>query len=241
MIARPRDQNAVLAAVRQAFRAAHLDPDGEMEPITPLREIVRYHELRVDELPGLTRRSAEAFLYAVAGVQLGPAAEPDAVLAGFLYANLGGGWVLVNADAQNPQPRRRFTIAHELGHYLLHFQPVVAALTTGEPDDVTEFEEGLTEPADGDNAAITRSLGTIRPTQYQEPRAISPDELDAMETEADLFAAELLMPARTLQRLADQWRPRCGTAPEVLAGRLASLCLVSQQAMRRRLHELRLT
>lgn len=61
-----------------------------------------------------------------------------------------------------------------------------------------------------------------------------------MEEEADQFAAELLIPASACFALAKKFRGRFGTKRDVLAKRLATEFLVSQEAMKRRLKYLQL-
>ena len=45
-------------------------------------------------------------------------AEPD--LSGFLLRDAGGPRAIIGVNSQHHQNRRRFTVAHELGHFLLH-------------------------------------------------------------------------------------------------------------------------
>jgi hypothetical protein len=68
-------------------------------------------------LPGLTRSAVADHLRAdgVPVEDLGDAAER---LAGFVFLAGRVGWAFVNAD--DILPRRRFTAAHELGHFVLH-------------------------------------------------------------------------------------------------------------------------
>lgn len=231
------DLERATQAARQALFAAHLDPDGEIEPVVPLREIIKYHELQVDELPHLTRRSAETFLREACGLAIPSTRQPEPELAGFLYANRSGGWILINCNANNPLTRRRFSIAHELGHYLLHFLPLLetSTVSTDEDEIAAEFLEGLTTPVDDEATDVGRSQGIATPSRYQEPLRLTPAEIEAMEVEADYFAAELLMPESTIRRLATLYYRLCGRSREVLARRLATECLVSRAAMVRRL------
>jgi Zn-dependent peptidase ImmA (M78 family) len=52
------------------------------------------------------------------GVPADDLGDSDEVLAGFVFAAGRVGWAFVSAA--DPLPRRRFTAAHELGHFLLH-------------------------------------------------------------------------------------------------------------------------
>jgi Zn-dependent peptidase ImmA (M78 family) len=68
----------------------------------------------------------------------------------------------------------------------------------------------------------------------------SHEAADALEREADQFAAELLMPEAIVRARAAELQTRFGVCPQsVLAYRLAAELLVSQQAIHYRLHTLR--
>ncbi len=229
------DERAVSDAVRDAYRAAEVPEVPAVGHIAPLRHLVAGAPLNVDEVPDLTRRRAAAFLAPRLGRLLDQPVGTDEPLAGFLYAGPEGGWILVRA--QDPLVRRRFTIAHELGHYLLHVAPALAAVAAADLADDVEFDEAL--PAAPDAAADAPSGGRVRVLSGRDPGA----EADRLEAEADRFAALLLMPAALCHLLVREHAPRCGRAGmagwrDVVARRLASELLVSQAAMRRRLDEL---
>lgn len=113
----------MLAPVAIALRAAEalrlagirIDP-GQPGPV-PLQQVFAEHCLMHAALPGLTRAAIKLHLQdnGIATGDLGPATEP---LSGFLFTAGNGGWAYV--DATDILPRRRFTAAHELGHFLLH-------------------------------------------------------------------------------------------------------------------------
>lgn len=69
------------------------------------------------ELPGLTCGAVAEYLRRE-GVQADDLGNPNDVLAGFVFAAGRVGWAFVSAA--DPVPRRRFTAAHELGHFVLH-------------------------------------------------------------------------------------------------------------------------
>jgi IrrE N-terminal-like domain len=69
------------------------------------------------ELPGLTRGAVTEYLRRE-GVPAEDLGDPADVLAGFVFAAGRVGWAFVSAA--DPLPRRRFTAAHELGHFVLH-------------------------------------------------------------------------------------------------------------------------
>lgn len=150
-------------------------------------------------LPKLTRGEVAADLRKD-GFTIEAMETPDDPVDGFLFTAGEIGWAFVNAS--DILPRRRFTAAHELGHFVLH----------------------------RDRMGRYRADATIR------ENAEDPDE---MESEANRFAAELLMPEEILIARADELRNDYKACPRmVLAYRLASELLVSREAMRYRLKTL---
>jgi len=83
------------------------------------------------------------------------------------FCDFAGAKLYVNAA--DPTPRQTFTIAHELGHWLLH-----------------------------------KKYFDAHPEEYDIlPRFQAPEENDAFEKEANLFAASLLVPKRLLKPVLD--------------------------------------
>jgi DNA helicase-2/ATP-dependent DNA helicase PcrA len=123
-------------------------------------------------------------------------------------------------------PVRRFTLAHELGHFVLHrrrVQPLAdpaQALRDALRETLDSCEtEDLSAPLDPAQAADE----TLRPGQAYSPRA-------EREAEANLFAAALLLPAPRL--LAEYQASAAG--PDRLRG-LAERFEVSEDVLLRRL------
>lgn len=118
--------------------------------------------------------------------------------------------------------RQRFTIAHEIGHFVLH---VVAEgllrnehSCTGECVDAYPAMDSLGLP--GIEASSTAAASSIRHKQDEK----------RLEIEANCFAAEILMPASLVEAAVEQH----GTDSVALA----RLFDVSPQAMRFRLEKL---
>ena len=195
-------------------------------PVAPLKPLLTRLPVRCLELPSLTCRSAQDYLLRCGALDdhlpLGDAAGEGDPLAGFAYQGGECAFLFVNSD--DPVVRRRFSMAHELGHYLLHFRPALRrwreALAAGE-DVTTPLFDAFTQQ-DIENA------------EDGPGRA----DYDRREREADTFAAELLLPAGLVAErastLADDYRnDRAG-----FEDRLAMEFLVSRAAMRRRLASL---
>lgn len=94
--------------------------------------------------------------------------ELDEELSGMSFVRDGKGYVVVNSSHHDN--RRRFTIAHEIGHHALH-------------------AEYLAKNVHVDTSVLRRD-------------ELSSEGVYAKEIEANAFAAELLMPAAEIQKLA---------------------------------------
>lgn len=134
--------------------------------------------------------------------------DVDDELSGFLYREMETDRTVIGVNGRHPDTRQRFTIAHELGHFMLHEGEVVHV----DEKDVLftmDFRDDRSSNGNNDN-----------------------------EREANLFAAELLMPehflrsdlqGQTYDLLADDDRLKA----------LADRYKVSLQAMTLRLTNLR--
>jgi Zn-dependent peptidase ImmA (M78 family) len=145
-----------------------------LEPAAAARALLRDFEARyeaVEAPPVPVERIAGALL----GLYIDEADDLRALpgaptdqgrLSGMLDAEKMVIWIDRGETRRSPG-RRRFTIAHEVGHLLLHV-PVVHKSFCDRPADVQEVEE--------------------------DPPAAGLSELREREREANLFARELLMP-----------------------------------------------
>lgn len=131
--------------------------DGESLPV-PIEDIA-------DSCFGLYVRDMEHMTAAPGAPELGSGQS----LSGLLLASRGEIWVNA-AEARQWPPRRRFTIGHELGHWVMHRtgqQSLFCRSTNVDPDE----DPGADDPA-------------------------IPD----IEEEASAFAASLLMPAHLIRQ-----------------------------------------
>jgi hypothetical protein len=210
--------------------------------IVPLSELVASYPIWVAEVENLTFASAAAFLAGRTGQVPEFGLGGGAGLAGFLYAyqyrqNFAG---CILVEKRDPIARRRFSVAHELGHYELHFLPQLKQLTPSQRSEGLVIADAMNyaEP-DGEGDDLPTSAGLSLPIATGE---VLPQLMlimdEAKETEANQFAAELLMPAETLQERIASLRLPAGQPRGYLAKRLASEYLVSKEAMSFRLASL---
>lgn len=128
-------------------------------------------------------------------------------LSGFLLREPDQQKVVIGVNSTHPPTRRRFTIAHELGHFLLH-----------------NYEGFHWERADSG-------------TKVQFRDDLAKDGTDLDEREANLFAAELLMPEDFLRKDIEKTGPIDLLNLDQLEA-LAKCYRVSSQAMMYRLTNL---
>jgi hypothetical protein len=227
--------------IRQALEYVRRTVDVEWgrEPghITPLSDLFDAFPITVREVEALTYRQAAQFVASQTGHEAIPVpANEHQPLAGLLYAykhhDVCRACVLIHQD--DPVERRRFTAAHELGHYIMHFLLVIGIST----DSITipvlleglshTKEEALSEAEDAAEVTVTQQMTAAVPRL----------SVGQMEREANGFAAALLMPEDACRKLVDAYQPRYGSRRSVLARRMATDFLVSRLAMRWRLENL---
>lgn len=129
--------------------------------------------------------------------------EPEDDLSGCLVRDSKHKKVVIGVNPTHHRKRQRFTIAHELGHFLLHEEEQVHV--------------------DGGEFGIQVKLRDSK----------SSEGTDRDEKEANLFAAELLMPTQFLER--DLAHKSFALLDEEAIGSLAAKYDVSTQALTFRL------
>lgn len=230
---------AIAAAMTEVYKRADVPRPTPERPIVPLGELAGCFNLTWQELPQLTGASAIAFLRERAGAFEIPRNLADEHLAGFLYATPHYGNIFVKQDDR--LTRRRFSVAHELGHYLLHVRPYFAQHASDEASAPLSVVEALPTDGEHDERAQLEGHLMLPAENAGSAKRVDADEGAAqrrIEEEANRFAAGLLMPTEIVTALARKYGSQMG--PGDLVWRLASEMLVSRAAVQRRLHDLEL-
>ena len=236
-------REAISQAVHQAYQDAEIDLDTLKPGIVPLYRLIQSYPISVDEIQDMTAQKVAEFLEVETGQTILIPEDKDCLLAGYLYLqqyqdSLSGCILTEKRPSAAPIFRRRFSAAHELGHYLLHFLPLLEINRRNRTSEPLIVTEGLYNPkqeeAEQDifngELSITDGLETIL-----ENLGI---DHNLMEAEADCFAGELLIPDKGCYELAKRYQGRFGKKLDVLVGRLAPEFLVSKSAMKQRLIDL---
>lgn len=181
---------------------------GEAFPRTLRPAIRRALPLGVVELAGLSTRGVAARLREQ-GVDLLGGGVPDRPLRACLVAHLGVGFIFL--DAGDPEDERRFSLAHELGHFLRHYlQPRREAGRRLGPG-VLEVLDGLRPPTTAERVRGLLGEVTIGCHVHFMGRRADGSASGAVrekEWEADLLAWHLLAPRdAVLARLGGAGEP----------------------------------
>lgn len=157
----PDDEAQWIAeTVRQTYREAGVawPPEPGAGPV-PLGALLGAYPIVHEEIDGLNHGAVSASLRRW-DIRWNAIPDPDPALAGFLYATSQIGHVFVRRN--DALPRRRFTAAHELGHFRLHRE---AALVDGAmiQADVTITETAGAELASQERQANRFAADLILP------------------------------------------------------------------------------
>ena len=234
------------AAVQHLYTVTGLEPPSSSNSITPLSRIFESLPgiVTVSEVPDLTYARAAQFLRDEIGHDASVPDHAEQRLDGLLYAwfdmDILYAYILVCAGGL--VERRRFTVAHELGHLVLH---VLLPQDIARPglfvEGFIDKEKGATETADEAREAVSDDNTFAHAEALtDEGVRVSLPPIEVMEKEADAFAATLLMPENLCRSLAAAHKDNIGDRRAVLIRRLAVDLLVSKTAMQRRLETLNL-
>jgi len=230
-------------AIRQVYANAGMDRADVKPGIVPLYEMIGAYPITVAELPHMTYRTAIEFLIAEVGNDIAMPSDADRSLSGLLYAYEDDNYLhaFIITEKTDGIPRRRFTAAHELGHYVRHFLPLLGSRHTAAHR--LAIVDGISYTG-SDEADIEQQMGGSTFISDELLGPISGDDSVKLsstrqkEQEANEFAAEILMPAEACCALAEQYTKKFGKNRAVVARCLAPAFLVSQEAMQRRLKNL---
>lgn len=167
-------------------------------------------------------------------------------MAGFLYADAGGGIIFI--EASDPEERRTFSLAHELGHFVNdYYRPVYLKYENSNTISLFQ-EEGTVKPRQVISARCTRR--DIFGDAEQEILDVKSNNTERLildlqrqqkenykEIKANFFAAELLMPMDECSRI--EFESEGATREELTAGLIRRFG-VSRAAAAIRVEELRL-
>lgn len=226
-----RLRSSITSLIEELYQEAEVETPDMRHRITPLGDLVGSFNLASKELPRLSQQAAMRYLIQQGALFENSEAAGRDELAGFLYVNTSYGCIFV--EANDHLSRKRFSVAHELGHYLLHFRPLLEI--AGNDQESLELVETLYRDRNDD----PQETASGRVERIDQPllKARLPSEA-RMEYEANQFATELLMPEVVVQGLFARAMLRFGE--DDLVSYLATEMLVSQEAMRWRLRNFRL-
>ena len=238
-------RKAISQAVRQAYQDAEIDLDNLQPGIVPLYSLIQAYPISVDEIQDMTAQKVADFLEKETEQKIEIPEDKNCLLAGYLYLqqdrdSLYGCILTEKRPSAAPIFRRRFSAAHELGHYLLHFLPLIEINRNDNAHDHLIVTEGLMSNTaeESDSETFDGEL-SIADSLEAALKYLGIDR-NLMEAEADCFAGELLIPETSCYKLAQLFQGRFGKKLDVLVGRLAPEFLVSKQAMKRRLMDLKI-
>src|SRR5258708_26812175 len=107
-------QSSLRALINGLYQETEVEAPSLHRRITPLGELVGSFNLASKEIAGLSQQVAMRYLRQQGALIENLETARQDELAGFLYANTSYGCIFV--EINDHLTRRRFSVAHELGH-----------------------------------------------------------------------------------------------------------------------------
>jgi hypothetical protein len=221
-----------ICSAAENFWAAAGGRGGYGSPVRIDAAVVRTLQVGIQRVAGLTMRNVELILHR-AGISAALPGDARA-LRGCLIADVGVGFILVDAD--DSEDEQRVTIAHELAHFLLHYRALRQAALTGLGRHVVAVLDRTRSPTQAELFSSALRDLPLAPFRHAMVRAGAParGQIAAMEAEADDLGIELLAPWRLVRALATPDPDTIATQfglPPAMARRLATMATPSSTAM----------
>ncbi len=184
------------------------DTDSQAMPAPPVdieRAVLSALHLDVRPVPGLTVRVAEREAARYTHGSPLSMDGPDRPLHGCLLARRGRGVIFV--DANDPEPERRFTIAHEAAHFLLDYLDRRRVAEERLGASILPVLDGDRTPTTAeriDAALKGLVLGVHTHLMERGEDGNACANVDAAEWAADTLALELLAPTRSAGPLVQE-------------------------------------
>ncbi len=172
-------------------------------PVDLERAVALGLPLGICRMPALSTAKVAAVLERIGTIPW--STRPDRPLRGCLVADLGVG--LVFLDGEDPADEQRYSLAHEVAHFLLHYlqprQHVLDVLGTG----MAAVLDRTRLPTDGERLSSALRDIVLEPFRHAMSRAVdgrpSHFRTHLIEAEADDLALEIIVPAAELRSRYD--------------------------------------
>ena len=154
-------------------------------------------DCQIVELEKLTDRAALRYLADHCGIQKSATRSDETPLAAGLYCSqvTNRRWLFV--EKSDVKPRKRFSVAHEIGHLVLEFEKMLAepAKLLNDPQyALVTFTRCTSKELDKLETGARLQLASNRSAKRWRPE-------DIREFDANHFAAELLMPCEAVRAI----------------------------------------
>jgi Zn-dependent peptidase ImmA (M78 family) len=214
--------------------------------------ICEHFGIIVDEMPNLSIRKIKAKLSSLNLPLEAESYDEYLQLAGFLYASDGA--VIIFIEQMDSEERKKFTLAHEIAHFLNEYFKLRLKLKQANQMTLPLFESGPRKSPTfiakrcTKNDVFSAIYGQAEPDFEVGSNPVSLVSLLAQkqmnqdslrEKICDWFAAEVLMPVDMLKRLEPQWIDQRMTL-DAMSQAVQENFLVSFQAAQVRVKELKL-